>query len=184
MRFAVRSPGVQGFTLLELIVVMALIALTAAFAMPQFGGFLVGDRMKTSVRKLVGLVHQTADLARRFQEPYLLQYRESERRFVAVPEREQEEEKQTKAPGEGEQKTLSLAVADAVVVGEFWSWYSGSLEGKERVIRFSKEGYIEPTILYFGDEDGPELSVILPPFLGKIRVEDRHVVPEAGLFAQ
>lgn len=184
MRFAVRSPGTQGFTLLELIVVMALIGLTAAFAMPQFGGFLTGDRMKTSVRKLVGLVHQTADLARRFQQPYLLQYRESERRFVAVPEREQNEEKLGNSKDEADRKTLSLSVGDAVVVGEFWSWYSGSLEGRERVIRFSKEGYIEPTILYFGQEDGPELSLILPPFLGKIRVEDRHVVPEAGLFAQ
>ena len=180
MRCVVRSSGAQGFTLLELIVVMALIGLTVAFAMPQFGGFLVGDRMKTSVRKLVGLVHQTAALARRYQEPYLLQYRESERRFVAMPERDKEERQER----EGEKKTLSLAVGDAVFVGEFWSWYNGSLSGKDRVIRFSKEGYIEPTILYFGREDGPEMSVLLPPFLGKVRVEDRHVVPEAGLFAQ
>lgn len=180
MRVLSRRSGTQGFTLLELIVVMALIALTAAFAMPQFGGFFAGDRMKTTVRKLVGLVHQTAGLARRYQEPYLLQYREGERRFVAVPERDKEEKQER----EGEQKTLSLTVGDAVTVGEFWSWYGGSLEGKERVIRFSREGYIEPTILYFGGEDGPEMSLILPPFLGKIRVEDRHVVPEAGLFAQ
>lgn len=184
MRSVLRPSGAQGFTLLELIVVMALIGLTAAFAMPQFGGFLVGDRMKTSVRKLVGLVHQTAGLARRYQEPYLLQYREGERRFVAVPELEQEREKDGEQARQGERKTLSLAVSDAVIVGEFWSWYNGSLEGKERVIRFSKEGYIEPTILYFGREDGPEMSLILPPFLGKVRVEDRHVVPEAGLFAQ
>lgn len=170
----------QGFTLLELIVVMALIALTAAFAVPQFGGFFAGDRMKSTVRKLVGLVHQTAGLARRYQEPYLLQYREAERRFVAVPERDKEE----KQAREGEQKILALAVGDAVVVGEFWSWYSGSVAGNQRVIRFSKEGYIEPTILYIGRQDGPEMSVILPPFLGKIRVEDRHVVPEGGLFAQ
>lgn len=180
MRIVSRPPGAQGFTLLELIVVMALIALTAAFAVPQFGGFFAGDRMKTSVRKLVGLVQQTAGLARRYQEPYLLQYRENERRFVVVPERERTEQEKRA----GEQETLSLAVGDAVTVGEFWSWYGGSLAGNERVIRFSREGYIEPTILYFGRVDGPEMSIILPPFLGKIRVEDRHVIPEAGLFAQ
>lgn len=174
-----RRPGAQGFTLLELIVVMALIALTAAFAVPQFGGFFAGDRMKTTVRKLVGLVHQTSSLARRYQEPYLLSYRESEHRFVAAPERDDEQKEQ-----EGERKTLTLAVGESVAVGEFWSWYAGSLDGKNRVIRFSQEGYIEPTILYFGREDGPEMSMILSPFLGKIRVEDRHVVPEARLFAQ
>lgn len=168
-----------GFTLLELIVVMVLIGLTASFAIPQLGGFLVADQMKTTVRRLVGLIHQTASLARREQVPYLLVYQANEHRFVAEPE---EEPEQTAMDPPG--KTIFLSVPDNVFVGEFWSWYGGSQSQKERKIRFSKEGYIEPTILYLGKEDGREMSLILSPFLGMVRVVDAYVVPDATLFAQ
>ncbi|WP_448874005.1 pilus assembly FimT family protein [Desulfobulbus propionicus] len=170
--------GHAGFTLLELIVVMALIGLTAGFAMPQLGGFLAADQMKSDVRKLIGLIHQTANLARREQEPYLLTYRPDEHRFVAEPEEKRDQES-TEQSG----KLLSLPVAESVVVGEFWSWYGGVQDRDERRIRFSREGYIEPTILYLGREDGREMSLILSPFLGTIRVEENHVVPDATIFA-
>ncbi|MDD2465126.1 MAG: type II secretion system protein [Desulfobulbus sp.] len=168
-----------GFTLLELIVVMALIALTASFSIPQLGGFLAADQMKTTVRRLVGLVHQTADLARREQIPYLLTYESEEHRFVAAPEGDRE-----KSPLAAEDKTLSLPVPETVFIGELWSWFGGNQSREERTIRFSKQGYIEPTILYLARDDGREMSLILSPFLGSVRVMDNHVVPDTTLFAQ
>lgn len=168
-----------GFTLLELIVVMVLIGLTATFAIPQLGGFLVADQMKTTVRRLVGLVHQTAGLARREQVPYWLTYQANEHRFVAKPEGEREP-----TSSETDSKTLALAVPDTVFVGELWSWFGSDRSQDEPKIRFSKEGYIEPTILYLAREDGREMSLILSPFLGTVRVMDSHVVPDIALFAQ
>jgi prepilin-type N-terminal cleavage/methylation domain-containing protein len=44
----------KAFTLLELIVVMALIALIASFSVPQIAHFLYADQLKGSVRKLIG----------------------------------------------------------------------------------------------------------------------------------
>ncbi|MGD9947570.1 MAG: Tfp pilus assembly protein FimT/FimU [Desulfobulbus sp.] len=169
----------RGFTLLELIVVMVLIGLTASFAIPQLGGFLVADQMKTTVRRLVGLVHQTAGLARREQVPYLLSYKAGEHRFVAAPEKEPEH-----TPLAPDNKALSLTVPEGVFVGELWSWFGGTQSRSERTIRFSKEGYIEPTILYLARDDGREMSLILTPFLGAVRVKDNHVVPDTTLFAQ
>jgi general secretion pathway protein H len=46
----------RAFTLLELIVVMVLIALTTSLAIPQIANFLYTDQLKASVRKLVGLL--------------------------------------------------------------------------------------------------------------------------------
>jgi len=168
-----------GFTLLELIVVMVLIGLTASFAIPQFGGFLVTDQMKTTARRLVGFVHQTAGLARREQVAYLLRYNISEHRFVATVEGAAEQ-----TSPEAETKTISLSVPESVSVGEIWSWYGGAQSPDEWKIRFSKEGYIEPTILYLARDDGQEMSLVMSPFLGTVRVKDNHVVPDSTLFAQ
>ena len=168
-----------GFTLLELIVVMVLIGLTASFAIPQLGGFLGADQMKTTVRRLVGLVQQTASLARREQVAYRLRYLATEHRFIASPEKEPEQD-----GTEPEGTTLSLRVPETVFVGDLWSWYGGTEARDAYAIRFSREGYIEPTILYFSMEDGREMSLVLSPFLGTVRVVDSHVVPDPTLFAQ
>ena len=66
----------RAFTLLELIVVMALIALITSFAVPQIASFLYADQLKVTVRKLVGLIHQSSQLALRHQAPYLLRYQQ------------------------------------------------------------------------------------------------------------
>lgn len=169
----------QGFTLLELIVVMVLIGITVSFTVPQIGGFLVADQMKTTTRRLIGLVHQTASLARSEHRAYLLTYQAGEHRFVAEPEMDSQQTSDQRDP-----KSIVLPVGSRVIVGEIWSWFGGGHGGEERKIRFSKDGYIEPTILYLGEDNGREMSVILSPFLGTIRVVDQHVVPDPTLFAQ
>ena len=53
------SPGVpasRGFTLLELMVVMVLLTLVSAFAMPALRSSLFTDQLKATARKLTGLV--------------------------------------------------------------------------------------------------------------------------------
>lgn len=168
-----------GFTLLELILVMVLIGLTTSFALPKLSGFLGADQLKTTARRLIGLVHQTAGLARREQAAYLLSYDGNEHRFVARAEAEPEQSSTEAAP-----KMLSLAVPASVSIGEFWSWYGGAQSRDQGKIRFSKEGYVEPTILYLVRDDGREMSLVLSPFLGTVRVMDNHVVPDRTLFAQ
>ncbi|ADW16833.1 hypothetical protein Despr_0657 [Desulfobulbus propionicus DSM 2032] len=172
-------PNNRGFTLLELIVVMALIALTASFTVPRLADLLYADQLKVNVRKLVGLIHQASTLAQRDQKPHLLKYFENEHRFVVVPEAKAE----TTLAGD-DTTEAALLLAESVRVGEFWFWYGGARSGEDRVIRFSKEGYVEPTILYLRKENGQEMSVVLSPFLGKVRVIDGHVVPETDTFSR
>lgn len=169
----------RGFTLIELIVVMALIALTVSFAVPQIADFLYADQLKTTVRKLVGLIHRSGRLAQREQAVYLLTYSENERVFVVAPERKPE-----KTGASTEPTRMTLHLADSVQMGDFWSWYGGQRSGADRVVRFSKEGYVEPTILYLRKDDGREMSVVLSPFLGKVQTLDSHVVPDKDAFAR
>jgi prepilin-type N-terminal cleavage/methylation domain-containing protein len=167
----------RAFTLLELIVVMALIALITSFAVPQIASFLYADQLKVTVRKLVGLIHQSSQLALRHQAPYLLRYQHNDRTFVVGPEKVEEKE-QEKEKEKAERKENRLRLSDAVTVQDLWSWYAGSRPPEEFVIRFSKNGYVEPTVIHLRKDDGREISVVLSPFLGKVQIVDGHVLPE------
>jgi prepilin-type N-terminal cleavage/methylation domain-containing protein len=161
----------RAFTLLELIVVMALIALIASFSVPQIANFLYADQLKVSVRKLVGLIHQSSQLAQRHQAPYLLTYQQKERTFTVGPEKIEEQE-------QAEKKENRLQLADSVTVRDLWSWYGGARSSGELAIRFNKNGYVEPTIIHLRKDDGQEISVVLSPFLGKVNIVDGYVLPE------
>lgn len=54
-----RQQSVQGFTLLELLVVMFLMALTIGFVATRFSGATSGSELKTESRKLVALLRHT-----------------------------------------------------------------------------------------------------------------------------
>jgi len=169
-----RSPlNNKAFTLLELIVVMALIALIASFSVPQIAHFLYADQLKGSVRKLIGLIHQSSQLAQQHQAPYLLTYQPKERTFVVGPEQVEEKVKDKVI-----KKENRLQLADSVTVRDLWSWYGGPRPSDAFVIRFTKNGYVEPTIIHLRKEDGQEISVILSPFLGKVNIVDGYVLPE------
>lgn len=167
----------RAFTLVELIVVMALIAVTASFAVPQIANFLFADQLKVSVRKLVGLVHRTSQLAQQQQVPYLLTYQQMERVFTVRPERVEEN-------AAAQKKENRLQLDDSVAVRDLWSWYGGRSEADAVVIRFTKNGYVEPTIVHLQRSDGEELSVILSPFLGKVQVVSGYVQPDKELLFQ
>jgi prepilin-type N-terminal cleavage/methylation domain len=169
----------RGYTLVELIVVMTLIALVASFAVPQIGSFLYDDQLKTTVRKLVGLVHQSAQMARQHQTPFVLIYKPDERLFVMEPD--EQSSSGTREIIVNEENRLHLD--DTVTVREVWSWFGGTSSNRGMGIRFNKNGYIEPTIIHLGKEDGQEMSVILTPFLGSVKIVDGYAPHEtASLF--
>jgi prepilin-type N-terminal cleavage/methylation domain-containing protein len=161
----------RGFTLIELIVTMVLIAMIASFAVPQIGNFIYADRLKVTTRKLVALIHRSSQLAQRQQASYLLTYQQRDNTFVVEPEIGEKKEPDRK-------KENRLQLTEAVAVRDLWSWYGGLLPADAIVIRFSKNGYVEPTIIHLRKDDGQEMSVVLSPFLGKVQVMDGYVLPE------
>ncbi|MGI6656918.1 MAG: pilus assembly FimT family protein [Desulfobulbus sp.] len=168
----------QGFTLLELIVVMALLALTVSLAAPRISAFLFSTQAQTGARRLSGLIQQAALLAQREQAAFLLGYDEVGHRFVLVPE----QEKKSMVGGGYPRESLPLDTAVRIV--QFWGWYGGDRDGEARVLRFSGEGYVEPAVITLGDDGGREMSLIVSPFVGKVRVVAARVVPDETLFAR
>jgi general secretion pathway protein H len=179
MSAAMRFPPLnnRAFTLLELIVVMVLIAITVSLAVPKFANFLYTDQLKVAARRLVGLINQSSQLAQRHQVPYLLLYNEKERRFIVEPEQRVDR-------GETKKNDGGLHLADSVAIEDFWSWYGGTRSSEAFVIRFNKNGYVEPTVIHLRDNGGQEMSVVLSPFLGKVQIVDSYVAVDRDAFGQ
>ena len=161
----------KGFTLLELIMVMVLVGLVVSLAFPNVAAFLTTDQLNVTVRRLTGLISQGSMLAQRRQSVYLLRYIQSEHRFILEVEDPGDEHE----PGEN---LDDVRLAATVTVGGRWSLSGGTGPAEDLVIRFTANGYVEPTIIYLRSAGGRELSVALSPFLGTIQVLDGYVDPE------
>ena len=72
-----------GFTLLELVVVMVLIGLTVGFAIPRIRTSLFTSQLKTTARKLTGLIIATGQQARQQQQVFQVRFDPSTNTFYA-----------------------------------------------------------------------------------------------------
>ncbi|MCI5223400.1 MAG: prepilin-type N-terminal cleavage/methylation domain-containing protein, partial [Candidatus Electrothrix sp. AR4] len=62
----------QGFTLMELVVVLVLVSLTVTFAIPKIRSTLYTDELKAAARRLIGLVAEVGQEARLKNVPFEL----------------------------------------------------------------------------------------------------------------
>lgn len=163
------SGGFSGFTLLELLVVLVVLAGVALLAAPKLERFLQENALRTTTRQFIGLVQQTAELARQEQRRYVLRYDARQHALVAEPA-----DTAGQGRGSGKGRVRSLKLPDTVrllALGPRQERVSG---GEPRLY-ISGQGYTEPALISLEVTRGDRLSLVLSPFLGKIRVVDGDV---------
>lgn len=165
MRTSTAGSCERGFTLLELIVVMVLISLSAAFVLPQIHSALFGGELRTAVRRFVGLVAETGQEARLRRTAFVLDYDRSQQLFTVTPADEE---------GADENRTRqTLRLGSSVQVTEIAAAHSP--DRADLSIRFDQRGYADKTAVHFRHDNGDELTVMLSPFLGLTTILDGHV---------
>lgn len=167
-RFSRPSPG---FTLLELVVVIAMISILTALTIPRLPGSLFFDDLKSTSRKLVGIIAETSQEAIRNQRPYLLTIDMEENSIQAAGEEEEVRmEDDAQVPGKRE-----LMLPESVRIFEVSSVYGGRRTMGTTVIRFSQKGYVDKTHIHLRSDEGDEMTVMLSPFLGVVKIADTYV---------
>ena len=160
----------QGFTLIELVVVMVLIALTTAFAIPKIRSSLFTNELRSTARRFIGLVADTGQQARSKRIAVDLRFDREQHVFTSAP-----------VIGITEHDTgrvyPEVKVADSVQVVDIVSAHEDKLAAGlgKMVIRFNSMGYVDKTVVHLRDDDGDELSIILSPFLGVTRVVEGYL---------
>ena len=162
----------RGYTLLELIVVIVLLGLIFGLTVPKFRQALLSDSLDATSLRMIGLVQNLREQAIRGQEPYSLHIDIRSNKVWSFPSSASEEE-QVKA------RERAYTLPPDVQIQDIWSSNGGKLYD-EAVIRFSKKGYVEQSVIHLKSEDGRELSLELYPFLGSIKIHEGYVDIQSG----
>ncbi len=164
----------SGFTLMELLVVMVLLSLLTAFAVPKIRTSLFTDQLKATARKLIGLVNETGQEARINHRPYLLIFDPAARIFTVRAAAKTEEN----VPP----SIRPLYLPSGVGVLDFSSVHGGKKDTGELRLWFSHKGYVDKTMIHLQDDSGREMTLALSPFLGVTRLFDSYRTLEQDTF--
>lgn len=165
----------QGFTLLELIIVMVLISLTASFALPKIQSSLYSDELSATAQRFVGLVTEAAQEARARHSTFALRFNAETKTFLLVPlftGPETEEERADKA-------YLRAKLEESVTLTGIETRQDKTGAGSDDTgILFTSKGYTQKAAIHFEGDDGARVTVMLSPFLGVARILEGHVALE------
>ena len=163
----------RGFTLLELIVVVALIGIMLVVSVPNLQNTLIDDQLKATSRKIIGLIRGVRELAVREQQPYFLSIDRNQNRIWYEKDTEievTEDAEDTENTGDRQE----LNIPDDIRISEIWTRSEGEYSDDQSRIWVSRKGYMDQTVLHLRDEDDNVLSLHFSPFLGSVTIYDEY----------
>lgn len=157
-----RSPA-RGFTLIELCVVLVIISLILAIAIPRYGGFMTRGTMRSEARRLAALVRYLSSEASRSRNVYHLNFALDEGRYWV-----------TVAGGRGRPAEVrthltkprplpeGIKFKDVAIVGR-----AGKSRGRN-MVAFYPKGESDEAIVHFSDYGGKQFySLHIKPYSGR-----------------
>jgi len=156
----------NGYTLVELAVVVFLLGLMLFLAVPRVRENLVGDGIRTAVRRLVGAVRELRADAIREQMDYVLHLDLNSHAFWTysldmTPEKRDEKKRAAFHFPEG------VIIADVSQIG-----VEKKSDG-EITVKFFKKGHVQPTVIHLKKDDR-YFTLALFPFSSSVKVYERY----------
>ncbi len=151
-----------GFTLIELIVVVALIGLMLFFTLPRFGDNPFFDDSKRSSRWLIGKVQTLKESAIRDQKQYSLHFDLGSGRIWETNELMSPEDLENAA------LNSSYSLPDDLRIIDIEYPVKGKIASGIAEIIFYKAGYTDKALVHMQEED-LYLSFLIEPFLSNVQ---------------
>lgn len=157
----------QGFTLVELLLVIVLIGVVLVLAVPSMRDVLTGDNLKKASRQFIGLERKLRGEAIRDQIDYILCLDLPNSAYWVVTS-DMTPEKQDEIKKIPKHLPSDIAILD--VVGENNKKQS---DGEVR-IKFGKNNICSPAVIHLAYEED-KMTIVINPFLGVTDVYDKYV---------
>ena len=168
----------NGYTLIELAIVILLIGLILSIAFPRLGGILPQRRLEKTVNMLIGTIKQVHNSAAAGKKIYRLHYKlnyhlnlKEDEFWVACLE-----------GNEWLEDTSILSrkrkLPDGITFKDITTQYNGKIIEGETSTLFLPTGLIENTTIHLRDRDENIFTLIIKPLTGKVIVEEGYVEVE------
>jgi prepilin-type N-terminal cleavage/methylation domain-containing protein len=158
----------NGFTFIEITVVIVLIGLTLLFAVPRFRSTILTDDLKKTARRMVRDIKEAKNDAVREHRVHNLHLDLDSNRFWTESTDMTGEQQR-----EAEERAYELPEGTSIL--DVWRPSTDKVTGGETVIRFTKQGYVEQSAIHLGADDGRQFTLVLSPFLARVNVLEKYV---------
>lgn len=158
----------QGFTLIELIVVITLISLMLFFAIPRFQVDVLSDNTNKVSRWIMVKVHSLKEKAVREQKLYVLHISLDSNRLWVTSEIMSHEELQA-AEANGYELSDDINLLDVEYPDE------EKISVGRADIYFYKKGYSDKAIIHISNDDNERRSFLIEPFLSRVRLYNKYI---------
>ncbi len=156
----------NGFTLIELIVVIALIGLMLFFSLPRLQNNPFFDNSKKSARWLIGKVQMLKESAIRDQKQYSLHFDLDSGRIWETNESMSQEDYESSALN-------SYTLPDDVRIIDIEYPAKEKISSGQTEITFYKAGYTDKAFVHM-QEGETYLSFLIEPFLSNVQVIEKY----------
>lgn len=154
--------------MIELVVVMSLIVMMIGLTMPKIRTSLLSDGLKRTALRMVGMASNLKDEAVREQRSYAL-HLDIARQQYWIGFAAMTEEEQALARENAEKLPRDVQILDV------WFKEGGKVTEGEAAILFFKKGYVQPSAIHLGADDGRRFTLVLSPFVGNVKVMETYV---------
>lgn len=153
-----KLPGLQGYTLIELVVVIALISTMLFFAMPRFRNNVLTDQVRKTSRWIITQTRHLKQQSIREKRDYILHVdMDADKFWISTPD--MEEEALEKAENEAYRLSEDLMILDVEFPGR------GKISSGQADIYFYAKGYSDKALIHLQHDDDRQASFLIEPFL-------------------
>jgi len=171
------SCGNNGYTFLELAVVLTLLGLVLFLAVPRLQDFASGGKLEKAARKMVAVIRHTRGLAAGSGTPHLLNL-EIEKGQYWISTQTSREEPSAEEPS-AEEKTAAVEhyiLPSSIKFKDVETLGKGPVISGTALIHFWANGLVEASFIHLRDEQNHDITLILNPLTGSVEILNKYVV--------
>jgi general secretion pathway protein H len=158
----------QGYTLIELIVVMLLVGLMGTLALPRLRHTILSDDLNGATRRLAGLMRELRGQARRDQRDFLLRF-DLDSGIYWIEAQDMSFDDLSFARENG------TRIQEGVRILDIWLQSEGTISSGEASITITRKGYVQPSAIHLKDENDRQFTLRFRPFLPKEQFYDEYI---------